>query len=155
MTCTYLLTTTNGLLNTVNSPWPSFIRLAVCVNNLGFLCCIHIVKVVPYLLSHTKCLHNDTLNLKCKVHVVVTVIYFMATVLSNHASFHIQVLHCVKQKINKLCTDMEIQEYRNIRCLLYESTQRTDHSHQRYSNTVSLYSTSIFTHSHTCTINDP
>ena len=48
-----------------------------------------------------------------------------------------------------------IQEYRNIRCLLYESTQRTDHSHQRYSNTVSLYSTSIFTHSHICTINDP
>ena len=47
------------------------------------------------------------------------------------------------------------QEYRNIRCLLYESTQRTDHSHQRYSNTVSLYSTSIFTHSHICTINDP
>ena len=47
------------------------------------------------------------------------------------------------------------EEYRNIRCLLYESTQRTDHSHQRYSNTVSLYSTSIFTHSHICTINDP
>ena len=47
------------------------------------------------------------------------------------------------------------QEYRNIRRLLYESTQRTDHSHPRYSNTVSLYSTSIFTHSHICTINDP
>ena len=51
--------------------------------------------------------------------------------------------------------DWRVQEYRNIRCLLYESTPRTDHSHQRYSNTVSLYSTSIFTHSHICTINDP
>ena len=69
---------------------------------------------------------------------------------TTNAAFYAKVVKAIPTDWKEL-----IKKYRNIRCLLYESTQRTDHSHQRYSNTVSLYSTSIFTHSHICTINDP